>query len=90
MEDLNDNRPVFNPDRYTTSISSHAQPGTEILNVIASDRDLGAFGRVSYELLPGDLSSMFSVEQTSGRLSGWTYPSTPHILRMCLVHPKSL
>ncbi|XP_046901910.1 protocadherin-23 [Hypomesus transpacificus] len=66
VEDLNDNRPVFNPDRYTTSISSHAQPGTEILNVIASDRDLGAFGRVSYELLPGDLSSMFSVEQTSG------------------------
>ncbi|KAG9344076.1 hypothetical protein JZ751_012556 [Albula glossodonta] len=66
VEDLNDNRPVFNPETYVTSISSHTQPGTEILNVIAADRDSGMFGQVSYELLAGDLSSLFSVDKSSG------------------------
>ncbi|XP_068607158.1 protocadherin-23 [Brachionichthys hirsutus] len=53
VEDLNDNAPVFNPDRYSTSIGSHTPPGTEILNVIATDRDSGGFGRVTYDVLPG-------------------------------------
>ncbi|KAG7458772.1 hypothetical protein MATL_G00224240 [Megalops atlanticus] len=66
VEDLNDNRPQFSPETYVTSVSSHAQPGTEILNVIAADRDSGTFGQVSYELLPGDLSSLFSVDRSTG------------------------
>ncbi|KAM6972438.1 protocadherin-23 [Aplochiton taeniatus] len=66
VEDLNDNAPVFNPDTYATSVSIHAQPGTEILNVVATDRDSGSFGEVTYSILPGDLSSVFSVEKTTG------------------------
>lgn len=67
VEDLNDNAPVFNPEQYATSISSHAQPGTEILNVIATDQDSGRFGQVTYELLPGDLSTLFSLDKNTGR-----------------------
>jgi hypothetical protein len=66
LEDVNDNRPVFNPPTYVTSISREAQPGTEVISVLASDRDLGVYGTVSYELLPGDLSSHFSIDSTTG------------------------
>ncbi|XP_054459735.1 protocadherin-23 [Anoplopoma fimbria] len=68
VEDLNDNAPVFNPDEYTMSISSHAQPGTEILNVIATDRDSGGFGQVTYHVLPGDMSSLFTLDKQTGML----------------------
>lgn len=67
VEDLNDNAPVFNPGEYAASISGHAQPGTEILNVVASDRDSGRFGRVTYHVLPGDVSGLFSLDATTGR-----------------------
>ncbi|XP_064191411.1 protocadherin-23 [Anguilla rostrata] len=66
VEDLNDNRPVFSPESYVTSVSSHTQPGTELVNVIAADRDSGTHGQVSYELLSGDLSSLFSVDKSTG------------------------
>ncbi|XP_029288257.1 LOW QUALITY PROTEIN: protocadherin-23 [Cottoperca gobio] len=68
VEDLNNNAPVFNPDEYTMSISSHTQPGTEILNVIATDRDSGSFGHVTYDILPGDMSSLFALDKQTGML----------------------
>lgn len=66
VEDLNDNAPVFNPDEYTVSISSHAQPGTEVLNVMATDRDSGHFGQVTYDIVPGDVSRWFDVDSETG------------------------
>ncbi|XP_072352111.1 protocadherin-23 [Scyliorhinus torazame] len=66
LQDINDNQPVFNPLAYITSISSHTQPETEIIKVIASDRDSGINGQVSYELLAGNFSSLFSVDSSTG------------------------
>lgn len=66
VEDLNDNAPVFNPDEYVVSISSHTQPGTEVLNVVAADRDSGSFGQVTYDIIPGDVSSLFDVDSQTG------------------------
>ncbi|XP_023854145.1 protocadherin-23 [Salvelinus sp. IW2-2015] len=66
VDDLNDNPPVFNPEKYVTSVSSHAQPGTEVLSVIATDRDSGDYGHVTYQILARDLSSLFSVDKTTG------------------------
>lgn len=66
VEDLNDNAPVFNPDQYTVSVGSHAQPGAEILNVVATDRDSGGFGRVTYDIVPGDVSGLFDVDARTG------------------------
>lgn len=68
IEDLNDNAPVFDPDHYTVSVSSHSQPGTEILTVIATDRDSGLFGQVTYEILPGDMSARFTLDKQTGVL----------------------
>ncbi|XP_027722594.1 protocadherin-23 [Vombatus ursinus] len=66
LKDVNDNQPVFNPASYVTSISGHTQPGTEILNVVATDRDDGIYGVVAYELIPGDFSSLFTVDSATG------------------------
>ncbi|XP_058522724.1 protocadherin-23 [Ochotona princeps] len=66
LEDVNDNRPVFNPATYVTSISRQTPPGTEIINVLATDSDVGRFGTVAYTLLPGELSSLFTIDSTTG------------------------
>ncbi|XP_066404298.1 protocadherin-23 [Molothrus aeneus] len=66
IEDINDNQPVFEQDTYVTSISSHTHPGTEIINVAATDRDSGIFGIVTYELVPGEFSSFFTVDSSTG------------------------
>ncbi|KAG8507314.1 Protocadherin-23 [Galemys pyrenaicus] len=66
VEDVNDNDPAFNPSTYVTSISGQMQPGTEIVNVLASDRDSGLYGTVTYELVPGDFSSLFAIDPTTG------------------------
>uniref|UniRef100_A0A287DD33 Dachsous cadherin-related 2 n=1 Tax=Ictidomys tridecemlineatus TaxID=43179 RepID=A0A287DD33_ICTTR len=66
LEDVNDNHPVFDPSTYVTSISGQTQPGTEIISVRATDRDSGTYGTVAYELVPGDLSSLFTIDSTTG------------------------
>lgn len=70
MEDVNDNAPVFSPEKYVTSVSIHAQPGTELLSIFASDRDSGNNGKITYELLPGDSASLFTVDQSTGNMLG--------------------
>uniref|UniRef100_A0A3B3W2B7 Protocadherin-16 n=1 Tax=Poecilia latipinna TaxID=48699 RepID=A0A3B3W2B7_9TELE len=68
IQDLNDNAPVFSPEEYTVSVSSHAPPGTEVVNVIATDQDSGRFGQVTYEIHPGDMSSLFTLDTHTGGL----------------------
>ncbi|KAM9330444.1 protocadherin-23 [Gastrophryne carolinensis] len=66
IEDINDNEPVFETTNYVTSVSSHTQAGTEIVNVLAVDRDGGTFGQVLYEIVPGEKTSMFTIDSTAG------------------------
>ncbi|KAL1777596.1 protocadherin-23 isoform X1 [Sigmodon hispidus] len=66
VEDVNDNHPIFNPSTYVTSISGQTPPGTEIINILASDRDSGMYGTVAYELIPGNLSTLFTIDSTTG------------------------
>ncbi|NWW46598.1 PCD23 protein, partial [Pedionomus torquatus] len=66
IEDINDNHPVFEQAVYVTSISSHTQPGTEIINVVATDRDLGIYEVVSYRISSGDPHGRFSVDPQFG------------------------
>ncbi|XP_066488986.1 protocadherin-23 [Tiliqua scincoides] len=79
IEDINDNHPIFNPATYMTSISSHMQPGTEIISVVATDKDSGIYGVVTYELVPGDFSSLFTVDTSTGifTLQNYQYMLNP-------------
>ncbi|KFW11010.1 Protocadherin-23, partial [Eurypyga helias] len=66
IEDINDNQPVFEQTIYVTSISSHTQPGTEIINVVATDRDSGMYEVVSYRISSGDPHGRFSIDPRFG------------------------
>uniref|UniRef100_A0A674E8H8 Protocadherin-16 n=1 Tax=Salmo trutta TaxID=8032 RepID=A0A674E8H8_SALTR len=50
VQDINDNAPVFNQSRYHAIISENLQPGSNILQVFASDVDQGDNGLVLYEI----------------------------------------
>uniref|UniRef100_A0A8C9RZ10 Protocadherin-16 n=1 Tax=Scleropages formosus TaxID=113540 RepID=A0A8C9RZ10_SCLFO len=80
VEDVNDNEPVFEKQLYNISVpehSCHTPPGTEILTVIAADADSGTFGHIYYDLVPGDLSSHFVVDASTGRLGGPPHKTCP-------------
>ncbi|XP_055081161.1 protocadherin-23 [Periophthalmus magnuspinnatus] len=69
IEDLNDNAPVFNPAQYTVTLSGHSRPGTEVITLTAIDADSGLNGQVSYRLLSGAMSSLFTLDTHTGLLS---------------------
>ncbi|XP_034723136.1 protocadherin-16-like [Etheostoma cragini] len=50
VQDNNDNAPVFNQSRYHAIISENLQPGSNILQVFATDADEGDNGLVLYEI----------------------------------------
>uniref|UniRef100_A0A669B0U8 Protocadherin-16 n=1 Tax=Oreochromis niloticus TaxID=8128 RepID=A0A669B0U8_ORENI len=50
VQDINDNAPVFNQSRYHAIISENLQPGSNILQVFATDVDEGDNGMVLYEI----------------------------------------
>ncbi|NWS73935.1 PCD23 protein, partial [Crotophaga sulcirostris] len=66
IEDINDNQPVFEQAVYVTSISSHTQPGTEIINVVATDNDSDSSEVVSYQISSGDTHGRFSIDPQFG------------------------
>ncbi|XP_058654254.1 protocadherin gamma-C3-like [Onychostoma macrolepis] len=46
--DINDNRPVFSQDMYSTTLKENIQIGTLVIQVQASDADHGSNGEVTY------------------------------------------
>lgn len=50
MEDVNDNAPLFSQTHYSTVVLENVQPGTSVVNLTATDRDLGPGGEIVYEL----------------------------------------
>lgn len=65
--DVNDNDPVFYPQRYIETISEDAPPGTNILQVKAHDLDEGENARVIFKLESGG-GGYFDVEPSTGNI----------------------
>uniref|UniRef100_F6T585 FAT atypical cadherin 1 n=1 Tax=Ornithorhynchus anatinus TaxID=9258 RepID=F6T585_ORNAN len=68
--DANDNRPEFHRDSYEVAVSEAAEPGGVLVQLEATDRDLGPNGEVRYGLLSD--TDQFSIDATMGevRLAG--------------------
>ncbi|KAM3616499.1 uncharacterized protein V6R79_018992 [Siganus canaliculatus] len=68
VQDINDNAPVFNQSRYHAIISENLQPGSNILQVFASDADEGDNGLVLYEInrRQSDPDRYFVIDSRSG------------------------
>ncbi|XP_059476479.1 cadherin-related tumor suppressor [Neocloeon triangulifer] len=61
IEDVNDHTPVFDHTSYETSILESAPVNDRFFALAASDADLGANGRVNYEITEGNSENKFGV-----------------------------
>ncbi|KAJ8404732.1 hypothetical protein AAFF_G00335950 [Aldrovandia affinis] len=64
VDDLNDNRPVFTQDVFSTAVSEDIPAGTAFATITASDPDDGVSGQVRYALEEGSVP--FSIDEVSG------------------------
>ncbi|XP_048480707.1 cadherin-related tumor suppressor-like [Plutella xylostella] len=67
VQDVNDNDPMFYPQRYIESVSDDLPPGTRILQVKAFDLDEGENARIMYKLESGG-DGYFEVDSWTGSL----------------------
>ncbi|XP_047190614.1 protocadherin 1 gamma 22 [Scophthalmus maximus] len=69
--DINDNAPQFEKQVYEANVSEKATPGTEILQVKATDADEGLNGEIEYffaEQTTDLILSLFDVEPSTGAI----------------------
>uniref|UniRef100_A0A8C5P376 Protocadherin Fat 2 n=1 Tax=Jaculus jaculus TaxID=51337 RepID=A0A8C5P376_JACJA len=69
VEDINDNRPVFEADPYKAFLTENMPGGTTVIQVTANDQDTGSDGQVSYRLSmePGsNIQELFAIDSESG------------------------
>ncbi|XP_075020111.1 protocadherin gamma-C3-like isoform X1 [Calonectris borealis] len=70
VSDVNDNAPRSSQDSYDVYVLENNMPGIPILNVSATDPDLGRNAHLSYTLLQGDptVGHIFSINRENGTL----------------------
>ncbi|KAL3880300.1 hypothetical protein ACJMK2_032548 [Sinanodonta woodiana] len=74
ITDINDNPPVFEKDGYDISILEDVPIGTSILQVKATDKDIGPNGEITYQFSPHQMElttikEKFAINQKTGVLS---------------------
>ncbi|KGL79349.1 Protocadherin Fat 2, partial [Tinamus guttatus] len=68
VQDVNDNRPVFEADPYKAFVMENMPSGTTVIQVTANDQDTGNDGQVTYSLEAelGNLRGLFTIDGESG------------------------
>ncbi|XP_042544933.1 protocadherin Fat 2 [Dipodomys spectabilis] len=69
VEDVNDNRPIFEADPYKAFLTENMPGGTTVIQVTANDQDTGSDGQVSYRLLAesgSQIHELFAIDSDSG------------------------
>ncbi|XP_055585161.1 cadherin-87A [Uranotaenia lowii] len=70
ITDSNDNRPIFEQDSYSTTVSETANPGHLISTITAKDLDSGHFGDQSIRYsLSGTGAELFHVDPITGAIT---------------------
>ncbi|KAK0049843.1 protocadherin Fat 4 [Biomphalaria pfeifferi] len=71
IEDVNDNKPVFSPAVYTSSVSESNPKDTKLGAVVtAKDRDSSPqFNTITYSILDGNSAQKFRINSTTGVIS---------------------
>ena len=69
--DENDNAPTFSSDLYEVTVSEAVAPHTQLVQVLATDPDLGNNGEVSYSFGERSkrLARLFSIDPNTGWIS---------------------
>ncbi|XP_071426488.1 protocadherin beta-15-like [Pithys albifrons albifrons] len=68
--DVNDNAPVFTQELYDVQVLENAPKGSVILTVLATDRDAGVNGDISYQFSQtvDQSDSLFEIDSKSGEI----------------------
>ena len=61
VTDINDNQPVFTQQLYTGSVDENLPAGQSILRVQVTDADSPPNSAITYDIMPSDISSMFTI-----------------------------
>ena len=69
VSDVNDNKPVFDPATYHSSLPEDVPLGLEFLQVFATDADEGVNAELRFSIINGNYDSDFSIHPTTGILS---------------------
>ncbi|XP_054143741.1 protocadherin gamma-B5-like [Melozone crissalis] len=71
VTDANDNPPVFGQDQYRAKLREDAAPGSRVLNVSASDADIGNNARITYGFgkMPAKVLQKFMMDTESGMIT---------------------
>lgn len=68
VDDVNDNRPVFEPGTYNITLKLENLADGPIVRCFAKDADDGFFGRVSYALSAGNEDGLFDLDEKTGTI----------------------
>ncbi|MBN3295144.1 CELR2 protein, partial [Amia calva] len=68
VEDDNDNAPQFSEKRYVVQVPEDVAPGTEVLQVSASDRDRGSNAVVHFSIMSGNTRGQFYIDAQTGKV----------------------
>ncbi|XP_027766220.1 protocadherin beta-15-like, partial [Empidonax traillii] len=68
--DANDNSPVFTQEEYDVQVLENAPEGSVILSVLATDKDTGSNGEISYYFSEGmgQSNSAFEIDSITGEI----------------------
>ncbi|KAF7234568.1 Protocadherin gamma-B5 [Varanus komodoensis] len=71
VTDANDNPPVFSQEVYTVNLRENAPVGSQVLQIVASDRDDGPNAKISYHFnnIPANAKKKFNLDAISGTIT---------------------
>ncbi len=67
--DINDNPPVFEPDRYPVRIPEDTNPGSIVVQLTATDPDTGTGRGLIYTIESGNPGGVFDIDRSTGRIT---------------------
>ena len=69
IEDANDNRPNITNTITTVQVEENSPANTQVLDVNATDADIGVNGEIVYEIVQGNINNAFKIVRDSGVIS---------------------
>lgn len=68
VSDVNDNPPVFSSSEFLTSVAENSEIGANVIDLVATDADLGLNGQIVYSLIAGHVDT-FAISTESGTIT---------------------
>jgi len=66
INDINDHAPTFDLPIYSTSVRENQVMGSQVIQVTATDQDLGSNAEVRYALVNNTDADRFTIDQLTG------------------------